>query len=307
MRRLLRGFRVLFLVVVAASLPSAHAAWGDVSDAPNPALIDEDQAAGFDSFGLLTHVVSQSIVRGGGTSDRQDFESGFVSAQVLTDWVRLGDNRVRFGFGDSLQQIDWRSRIGQVDPDATAFGFFHPRGTYGNAAGVSGDPRNYIADHYFLTADSAPGEAKPYLVMQFERPIVFVALSISDYTSDVGGHSRFDLLVGNDLATAVALPEYGHTPERTWPREYLIDGGFLYAIGNGKSDPSPGVANRYPAFNFAVLRLAPPDATVGFDNLMVVNAVPLPDVLALFLAGLGALATARRCPPAGTQARPGAR
>jgi hypothetical protein len=137
MRRLLRGFRVLSLVAVAAFLPSAHAAWGDVSYDPNPATIDEDQAALFDAFGLLTHVVSLSR---GGTSARQDFESGFVDAQVLTDWVKLGDNRVRFGFGDSLQQIDWRSRIGQIDPGATAVGLFHPHGTYGNAADVAGDP-----------------------------------------------------------------------------------------------------------------------------------------------------------------------
>ncbi|MBK7677065.1 MAG: hypothetical protein IPJ27_21235 [Candidatus Accumulibacter sp.] len=112
MRRLLRGFRVLSLVAVAAFLPSAHAAWGDVSYDPNPATIDEDQAALFDAFGLLTHVVSLSR---GGTSARQDFESGFVDAQVLTDWAKLGDNRVRFGFA-TAQQIDRRSRIGQIDP-----------------------------------------------------------------------------------------------------------------------------------------------------------------------------------------------
>ena len=295
MRRLLRGFRVLFVVAVAAFLPSAHAAWGDVSYDPSPAMIDEDQAALFDSFGLLTHVVSLSRR---GTSARQDFESGFVNAQVLTDWVKLGDNRVRFGFGDSLQQIDWRSRIGQIDPGATAVGLVHPRGTYGNAAGVAGDPRNYIADHYFLTADSVAGTAKAYLVMQFERPIVFVALSIADYTSDVGGSSRFDLLVGDDLASAVALPEYGHRPDFTRPPEDLIDGGFFYLIGSGKLDQPPSTANRSPSFNFAVLHLGPPDATVGFDNLMVVNAVPQPGVLALFLAGLGALAAAWRRPPA---------
>jgi hypothetical protein len=78
--------------------------------------------------------------------------------------------------------------------------------------------------------------------MQFERPIVFVALSVSDYTSGVGGTSRFDLLVGDDLASAVALPEYGHRREFTFPPEDLIDGGFLHVVGNGKGDPSPSVS-----------------------------------------------------------------
>ncbi len=172
---------------------------------------------------------------------------------------------------------------------------------------MAGDPRNFIADHYFLTADSVPGEAKPYFVMQFQRPIVFVALSVSDYTSGVGGTRRFDLLVGDDLASAVALPEYGHRREFTLPSEELIDGGFFHVVGSGKGDPSPSVSNRYPRFNFAVLRLDPADATVGFDNLMVVNAVPQPGVLALLLAGLGALTATWRRPPAGTNPKSGAR
>ena len=49
----LRVFSVLFLVAVAAFLPSAHAAWGDVSYDPNPAKIDEDQAAQFDAIALF--------------------------------------------------------------------------------------------------------------------------------------------------------------------------------------------------------------------------------------------------------------
>ncbi|MBL8425664.1 MAG: hypothetical protein JNK06_19565 [Candidatus Accumulibacter phosphatis] len=304
MHQLRRVLRVLFLVAVAAFLPSAHAGWGDVSYDPNPARIDEDQAVIFDTFGLLTHVVAFLSGRG---SARQDFESGFANAQVLADWVRLGDNRVRFGFGDSLARIDWRGRIGQIDPGATTFGLFHPHGTYGNAAGVVGDPRNYISDHYFLTADSVPGEAKPYFVMQFERPIVFVGLSVSDYTSGVGGSRRFDLLVGDDLASAAALPEYGHARDVTFPSEDLIDGGFFHVIGIGKGDASPSASNRRPSFNFAVLRLDPADATVGFDNLMVVNAVPQPGVLALLLAGLGALTATWRRPPAGTNPKSGAR
>ncbi|MBO3715177.1 MAG: hypothetical protein J5X23_09440 [Candidatus Accumulibacter sp.] len=283
MHQSLRVFRVLFLAAVAAFFPSAHAAWGDVSYDPTPARIDEDQAAQFDAFGLLTHAVA--FLSGHGSA-RQDFESGFANAQVLADWVRLGDNRVRFGFGDSLARIDWRGRIGQIDPGASEFGLFHPRGTYGNAAGVAGDPRNYVSDHYFLTADAVPGEAN------------FVALSVSDYTSGVGGTRRFDLLVGDDLASAVALPEYGHRREFTFPPEDLIDGGFFYVFGSGKGDPSPSVSNRYPRFNFAVLRLDPADATVGFDNLIVVNAVPQPGALVVLLAGLGALAATWRRPPA---------
>ncbi|KFB68988.1 PEP-CTERM sorting domain-containing protein [Candidatus Accumulibacter vicinus] len=296
-RQLLRGFRVLFLAAVAAFLPSAHAAWGDVSYDPTPARIDEDKAAMFDGAGVLMDAVVRSI---GGMSARQDFESGFINAQVLTDWVRLGDNRVRFGFGDSLTRIDWRGRIGQIDPGATEFGLFHPHGTYGNVAGVAGDPRNYIFDHYFLTADSPPGAAKPYFVMQFERPIIFVGLSIGDYTGAVGGSSHFDLLVGDDLASAAALPEYGHRPDMIWPPDLLDDGGFLPLVGIGKGVWSPSVSNRYPRFNFAVLRLDPADPTVAFDNLIVVNAVPQPDVLALLLAGLGALAATWRRSPART-------
>lgn len=291
---LLRALRVSCLVAVAAFLPSAHAAWGDVSYDPSPAKTDENQAAMFDAFGILLAAVAGAS-GGPWPVARQDFENGFTGGQVLTDWVRLGDNRVRFGFGDSLARIDWRGRIGQIDPGATGFGLTHPHGTYGNVAGVTDDPRNYIADHYFLTADSVPGAAKPYFVMQFERPIVFVGLSISDYTG-AGGSSRFDVLAGDDLASATALPEYGHRPDVAWPPDVLEDGGFLHLVGSGR----PVVRNFRPSFNFAVLRLDPADVTVGFDNVFVINAVPQPSVLTLLLAGLGALAATRRRPAART-------
>ncbi|WP_300454415.1 PEP-CTERM sorting domain-containing protein [Accumulibacter sp.] len=148
---------------------------------------------------------------------------------------------------------------------------------------------------YFLTADSVPGVAQPYFVMQFERPIVFVGLSISDYTG-VGGSSRFDLLAGDDLASTAALPEYVHRPDVAWPPYVLEDGGFLHLVGSGRRI----VRNFRPSFNFAVLRLDPADATVGFDNVFVINAVPQPSVLTLLLAGLGALAATRRRSAAGT-------
>lgn len=98
----------------------------------------------------------------------------------------------------------------------------------------------------------------------------------------------------------MALPEYGHRRDFTFPSDELIDGGFFHVVGNGKGVWSPSVSNRYPRFNFAVLRLDPADATVGFDNLIVVNAVPQPGVLALLLAGLGALAATWRRPAART-------
>jgi len=293
MRELLGG---LLFSLMAIPVPSVHAAWGDISYDPSPAKIDEEQSAQFDAFGFLSYVIASGL---GGRSATQNFERGFGNNQVLADWVGLGDNRVRFGFGDRLEGINWRSRIGQADPNASAYGLFHPHGTYGNAPGVTGDPRNYIADHFFLTADFAPGVAAPsYFVMQFEQPIVFVALSFIDYANGVGGSTRFDLLVGDDLTTATALPEYGHRPDQTLESWQLADGSVHHLIGSGALDHAvPSNPNHRPSFNFAVLRLDTPDATVGFDNLIVVNSVAEPGALVLLLAGVSLLGVSLRRRP----------
>lgn len=274
--------------VVAAS--PAYGAWGDVSYDPNPTLIDLDEAARYDAVGLLTTALSSGGPRV--RRETQNFESGFAAGQVLNDWVGIGGNQVRFGFGSSLGSMDWRARIGQIDPLA-GYGLTHPHGTYGNAPGVLGDPRNYIADHYFLTSDTAVGAPVPrYFVMQFESPINFLALTLLDYANQVGGLAHIDLYLGDDLATASTVPIFGNSPDRTVGADTL-DGAIDYFVASGPFVGSfPRPLSRAP-FNIAVLRLDTPDATVGFDNIFAARNIPEPGSIALLLGGLGLLAASR--------------
>jgi hypothetical protein len=282
----------LFAFSLAATLFTlpAYGAWGDVSYDPNPTLIDLDEAARYDAVGLLTTALSSSGARV--RRETQKFESGFAAGQVLNDWVGIGGNQVRFGFGSSLGSVDWRARIGQIDPLA-GYGLTHPHGTYGNAPGVLGDPRNYIADHYFLTSDTAVGTPVPqYFVMQFESPINFLALTLLDYANQIGGLAHLDLYLGDDLATASTVPIFRGSPDRTVGADTL-DGAIDYFVARG-----PYVGSSFPPrslapFNIAVLRLDTPDATVGFDNIFVARTVPEPGSIALLLGGLGLLAASR--------------
>ena len=266
----------------------AYGAWGDVSYDPSPSLIDLDEAARFDAVGFLTYALTSGP---GMRRATQNVESGFTTGQVLNDWVGIGGNQVRFGFGSSPGSVDWRARIGQIDPLA-GYGLTHPHGTYGNAPGVLGDPRNYIADHFFLTSDTAVGEPVPqYFVMQFESPINFLALAILDYANQVGGLAHLDLFLGDDLATASAVPIVGNSPNRTVGAD-TPDGAIDYFIARG---PYVGGPPDWPLapFNIAVLRLDTPDATVGFDYIFTASSVPEPGSVALLLGGLGLLAASR--------------
>ena len=123
----MRSFvRFLLVVCLSTFLIPAHAYWGDESYDPNPSLYDLDKDGQFDSFGLLTAVV---LAGNKLTSNHENFESGFTTGQQLSNWVGLGITQVRFGFGSSLDQIQWQSRIGQVDPNSSQFGLNHPHGT----------------------------------------------------------------------------------------------------------------------------------------------------------------------------------
>lgn len=267
----------------------AYGAWGDVSYDPNPSLIDLDEAARYDAFGLLSYIVSSADPRMRRATQR--FESGFTVGQVLNDWVGIGGNQVRFGFGGSLGSVEWRARIGQIDPQA-GFGLTHPHGTYGNAPGVLGEPRNYIADHYFLTSDTAIGAPVPrYFVMQFESPINFLALTLLDYANQVGGLAHFDLYLGDDPATANTVPIVGTSPDRSVGAD-TPDGAIDHFIAHGPYVGSVRPYSRSP-FNIAVLRLDTPDATVGFDNIFFASSIPEPGSIALLLGGLGLLAASR--------------
>jgi len=267
-------------VALSLTTPLAQAAWGDISYDPMPPLFDEDRAAQFDIFGLLSHSV---IVNGNLTQHTQNFESGFTPGQRLDDWVALGGTRVRFGSGASLDAISWQSVIGGVDPHAPGFSLTHPHGTYGNAPGVLGQPRNYIADHHFLTFDSSTPPA--YVVMQFEHPINWLSLTMIDYAAGTGGSANLSLWNGASFDARVEVP-----PGRPENATQIIapgeePGDLRYWIGSGVRASSPD--SQFPSFNYAIFRLDTPDATIGFDNIIVgIAAVPEPPPAALLSGGI---------------------
>lgn len=275
--------RYLAAVLLGTFLLPAQARWGDDSYDPAPAIADLDRDAQFDSFGLLSLLVSST---NGAVTAQQNFESGFAGGQALGDWIALGTTRMRIGFGASLDHINWQSRIGQVDPASSSYGLSHPHGTYGNAPGLTGDPRNYIADHYFLTADTAAGSATPaYLVVQFEQPVSSFALSMIDYANGTGGSSEFSLWNGSVAGEAVQLDGSAiHTAVWSVTGEQP-DGSIDYFFGGGPF--SSELPHLRQTFGLAVLRMDRPDASVGFDNFIAgVAPVPEPASYALMAAGL---------------------
>lgn len=278
----------VFAACVLASsawFSTVQAAWGDVSYNPNPEREDDNIAAEYDSVGILAALVLAT----GLTRGVQDFEQGFSDNSLLDDWVAIGNNRVRFGFGADLAQIEWRSRIGRIDPYSSQYGLSHPHGTYGNVAGVLNAPRNCVADHYFLTSDTPGGAAVPrYFAIQFESPISFLSLTMIDYANGVGGVSHMDVLSGRDVLTAnlvASLPDQ-HVPVGR------MDGAFDYWFGRAPS--SQWEPRSRPDFNIAVLRLDTPDSSVGFDNLIIGGRdAPEPAAWSLLAAGLGLLSFSR--------------
>ena len=277
--------RCSLAIILGAFMLPTHAAVGDVSYDPDPAIRDLDIDAQFDTLAILSHAVLS-----GGTLTRaqQNFESGFSSGQVLNSWVTLGGTRMRFGFGESLDQIQWQSVVGQIDPGSSTYGLNHPMGTYGNAPGVNNDPRNYVADHYFLSSGKTTGST--YFVVETEQPVSFIGFTMSDYASGVGGTFKIRLLSGNSLVDALDIPNVRNT-EGTVDAG-VADGSFRGVIG---SSPLLDQSNHRSPFNFVALRLDTPDATVGFDNFIVgIAPVPEPDAWAMLITGLSLLGLAGR-------------
>ena len=278
-------------VLLALFLPIApvHAAWTDTSYNPNPDPIDESEAVEFDSFGILAHMVNST---GGRTKHTQNFENGFTAGQRIDDWVRLGDTRVRFGAGSSLQSILWQADIGSIDPYASDFGLTHPHGTYGNAPGVLGQPRNYVADLHFLSFASST--APTYIVMQFEQPVSWLGFSMIDYAAGTGGNANVSLWNGNSLDSLTALPlSNGRNGELIVGQDEIA--GNSWHLGfNGALDPR-AVDNRFPSFNFAILRLDAQDSGVGLDNFIVsISPVPEANACSMMVGGLMLLGLALR-------------
>lgn len=253
--------------------PPAHAAPGDDSFDPNPDVSELNRDAQFDSFTLLSYVIS--------TPNRysQNFESGFTPGQQLSSWFSLGGMQMRVGFGANINSISWTSRIGGIDASSNTYGLTHPHGTYGNAPGVLSPARNYVNDLNFLTYDGAspPG----YLVMQFNAPITFLSFGLTDYADGVGGNVDFSIWNGTDLQN---LTQVANTTHRNVP-EGTLAGDFQYFASPSQASP----------FNFAILHFDTLDATLGLDNIHVGGAqIPEPESHALLLAGLALVATFAR-------------
>lgn len=282
----------LLLACLGTFLNPAHAAWGDESYDPNPSLFDLDKDAQFDSVALLTAAV---LAGNGLTGNHLNFESGFTNGQQLGNWLGLDSTQVRFGFGSDLDQIQWQSRIGQIDPTSRQFGLTHPHGTYGNAPGILDNPRNYVVDHYFLTDDSQSAASSPrYFAIQFTTPVSFIEFAVINYAGATGGAAALTLWSGDTLSSAIQVENVNQAvtiPPGT------PGGDIRYFVGNGPA--AIARPDTRPTFNFAVLSLDTTSSQVGFDNFTVGMApVPEPEGYAMMLAGVGLLGlVARRARP----------
>lgn len=285
----MRSF-VKFILVFSLStfLIPAHAYWGDESYDPEPSHFDLDKNANFEIFGYLTAVVLNVSKL---TDNKENFENGFTKDQQLNNWIGLGSTQARFGFASSLDQIQWQSRIGQVDPNNSQFGLTHPHGTYGNAPGVLDKPRNYVVDHYFLTGNAQSATSGPgYFIIQTQKPVSFLSFAVINYAGETGGTANLTLWSGDSLSNATQVSNRGvpaPIPAGT------PSGDISYFIGSGRS----AVDYPYtpPTFNFAVLSMDASNAQVGFDNFTVgIAPVPEPESYAMMLAGLSLLGIVSR-------------
>jgi hypothetical protein len=296
----MRSF-VSWLLVASLStfLIPAHAYWGDESYDPEPSLFDLDKDAQFDSVGFLTALVLNLRNLAG---NKENFESGYINGQQISNWIGLGSTQARFGFASSLDQIQWQSRIGQVDPNASQYGLTHPHGTYGNAPGVPDNPRNYVVDHYFLTGDSQSAASGPgYFIIQTHEPVSFISFAVINYAGETGGTANLTLWSGDSLSNAVEVSNVGRIasiPAGT------PSGDIIYFIGNGRA--AVDYPYTLPTFNFAVLSMDNSNAQVGFDNFTVgIAPVPEPESYAMMLAGLSLLSLVTRRGKREVKRRPG--
>lgn len=270
------------LLCLAALTATAHAAIGDDSFNPEPDIFALDKNAYFEGFTMLGQIVGNSSTPAGLHKGNQDFESGFLAQQEINDWFAIGTNRMRAGFGSSLNGINWNSRIGSIDASATEYGLTHPHGTYGNAPGITAPARNYIADLQFLTHATASHASPPTLmVLQFETPVTFLSFSMIDYA---GGSLDFSLWQGSSLGN---LTQVRNTGRLNWdPSAEIPAGEFNYLLGGAPVNRQPDGSYQRESFNYAILQLGTEDVTIGFDNFYVVT-VTEPENYAMFLTGLG--------------------
>lgn len=277
--------KLVLSVLMASGICPAYAAWGDVSYSPNMTKYDEEIVAQYDLFGLLSQVVLYPL-----SSASQNFEAGFASGQTINDWVALGSTRVRFGFGETLNSVQWTSSIGTIDPTASDFGLSHPQGPYGNVEGVLDQPRNYVADLHYLTA--ASGSPSPgYFVMQFEEPVSFLSFAMIDYASP-GATFSMTLWNGDNLGNLRQVAENGTFNEDRTVFDDRLEGSFDYLVSDAQRQFPGGPRS---TFSYAIVKLDATDATVGFDNITVgIAPVPEPETYSLMGLGLVAIAAKRR-------------